>query len=96
MKKFCTVDERLLTPWSMRVWSLPVSLPEAEKKAEEEKGRADAEASRIYAEAYAKDPAFYAFWKSLESYKSTLPNFDATYSTNMDYFNYLYDPDGRR
>ena len=69
---------------------------EAYKKAEEEKGRADAEASRIYAEAYAKDPAFYAFWKSLESYKSTLPNFDATYSTNMDYFNYLYDPDGRR
>lgn len=69
---------------------------EAYKKAEEEKGRADAEASRIYAEAYAKDPEFYTFWKSLESYKATLPNFDATYSTNMDYFKYLYDSDGRR
>lgn len=69
---------------------------EAYKKAEEEKGRADAEASRIYAEAYAKDPEFYTFWKSLESYKSTLPNFDATYSTNMDYFKYMYDSDGRR
>ena len=69
---------------------------EAYKQAEEIKGKADAEASRIYAEAYSKDPEFYAFWKSLESYKTTLPSFDATYSTNMDYFDYLYSPDGRR
>ncbi|AEE16462.1 protease modulator HflC [Treponema brennaborense] len=68
---------------------------EAYRKAEEEKGRADAEASRIYAQAYAKDPEFYAFWKSMESYKSTLPNFDATYSTNMDYFKYMYASDGK-
>ena len=69
---------------------------EAYKKAEDEKGRADAEATRIYAEAYSKDPEFYTFWKSLESYKSTMPNFDATYSTNMDYFKYLYDSQGKR
>ncbi len=68
---------------------------EAYKKSEEEKGRADAEASRIYAEAYAKDPEFYAFWKSLESYKSTMKNFDSTFSTNMDYFKYLYADDGK-
>lgn len=69
---------------------------EAYKKAEDEKGRADAEATRIYAEAYSKDPEFYTFWKSLESYKSTMPKFDATYSTNMDYFKYLYDSKGKR
>ena len=33
MKKFCTVLLRLLTPWSIRVWSLPVSLFEREKNA---------------------------------------------------------------
>lgn len=70
-------------------------LSEAYKTAEEKKGEADAEASRIYAEAYAKDPEFYAFWKSMESYKETMPGFDATYSTDMQYFKYLYSTTGR-
>ena len=70
-------------------------LSEAYKTAEEVKGAADAEATRIYAEAYAKDPEFYAFWKSLESYKETLPKFDTTYSTEMQYFKYLYSSEGR-
>ncbi len=70
-------------------------LSAAYKQAEEIKGKADAEATRIYAEAYAKDPEFYAFWKSLESYKETLPKFDTTYSTDMQYFKYLYSSEGR-
>ncbi len=69
---------------------------EAYRKAEETKGKADAEAARIYSEAYGKDPDFYNFWKSMESYKQTLKGYDATYSTNMDYFRYLYSSDGRR
>lgn len=69
---------------------------EAYRKAEETKGKADAEAARIYASAYNKDPEFYNFWKSMESYKQTLKGYDATYSTNMDYFNYLYSPNGNR
>ena len=69
---------------------------EAYKKSEETKGKADAEATAIYAQAYSKDPEFYEFWKSLESYKQTMQNFDSTYSTDMDYFKYLYSPDGRR
>ncbi len=69
---------------------------EAYRKAEETKGKADAEAARIYSSAYSKDPEFYNFWKSMESYKQTLKGYDATYSTNMDYFRYLYSSDGRR
>lgn len=69
---------------------------EAYSKSEEIKGNADAEATRIYAEAYALDPEFYTFWKSLESYKETFKNFDATLSTDMDYFKYLYSPEGTR
>ena len=69
---------------------------EAYRKAEEIKGAADAEAAKIYAEAYNKDPEFFAFWKSMESYKKTLKDFDATYSTSMDYFDYLYSSDGKR
>lgn len=68
---------------------------EAYRRSEEIKGAADAQAARIYADAYGKDPEFYTFWKSMESYKNTLKDYDATYSTNMDYFKYLYSADGR-
>ena len=69
---------------------------EAYRKSEEIKGNADAEAAAIYATAYNKDPEFYAFWKSMESYKNNLKDYPATYSTNMDYFKYMYSPDGKR
>ena len=69
---------------------------EAYKKSEEIKGNADAEAARIYAEAYNKDPEFYSFWKSMESYKKNLKDYPATLSTDMDYFDYMYSPSGKR
>jgi len=69
---------------------------DAYRKSEEIKGNADAEAARIYAEAYNKDPEFYTFWRSMESYKKTLKTNSATYSTGMDYFDYLYSPNGNR
>ncbi|HET8697260.1 MAG TPA: protease modulator HflC, partial [Gammaproteobacteria bacterium] len=43
---------------------------EAERQAEEIRGRADAEATKIYGESYGQDPAFYAFWRTLESYST--------------------------
>lgn len=70
-------------------------LSEAYARAERLKGKADAEATRIYAEAYGKDPSFFEFWKAIESYKKTLPAFSKTLSTSMDYFKYLYSPSGR-
>ncbi|MFI3257343.1 MAG: protease modulator HflC [Spirochaetales bacterium] len=68
---------------------------EAYRIAEEIRGEADATASAIYAEAYAADPEFYEFYKSMESYRKTIPLMDTTFSTNMDYFQYLYTPNGR-
>jgi len=67
----------------------------AYNKAERIKGDADAEASRIYADSYSRDPEFYSFWKSIESYKTTVPNFDKVMTTDMDFFKYLYSPNGR-
>ena len=69
---------------------------EAYRKAEEIKGQADAEAAAIYAKAYNVDKEFYSFWKSLESYKQTFSKFDATFTTDMDYFDYLYSAEGNR
>ena len=35
------------------------------------KGEGDAEAARIYAEAFGRDPQFAQFYRSLEAYKTT-------------------------
>ena len=65
-------------------------LSEAYAKAEKIKGDADAEASRIYSNAYESDPEFFNFYRTLESYKTSLTSLDKIFSTDMDYFNYLY------
>jgi membrane protease subunit HflC len=70
-------------------------LSAAYERAETIRGLADAEATRIYAEAYSQDRNFFDFWRAVESYRSTIPSFDKTLSTDMDYFKYLYSPTGR-
>lgn len=42
---------------------------QAYEEAQKTKGEGDAEALRIYAEAYNVDPEFYEFWKTLQTYK---------------------------
>jgi membrane protease subunit HflC len=70
-------------------------MSEATRKAEIIKGEADAKATRIYADTYSRNPEFFAFWRAMESYKQTMPSFDKTMSTDMDYFRYLYKSKGR-
>ncbi|MDD4295058.1 MAG: protease modulator HflC [Candidatus Omnitrophica bacterium] len=69
---------------------LKVILSEAYRQAEEIKGAADAESTEIYAESFGKDPEFYSFVQTLESYVTTL-NKDTSViiSTKGDYFKYL-------
>ena len=45
---------------------------EAYRIAEELRGEADATATAVYAEAYNRDPDFYAFTKSMETYEQTM------------------------
>jgi membrane protease subunit HflC len=47
-------------------------LAQANADSEVRRGEGDAEAARIYAEAYSKDPDFYAFVRSLEAYRKAL------------------------
>ena len=49
-----------------------VIISSAKRKAEEIKGQADAEAARIYADAFNQDQEFFSFYKSLESYKTAV------------------------
>jgi membrane protease subunit HflC len=63
---------------------------EAYRAAQEIKGRADAEAAKIYADAYGIDPDFYAFTQTLEIYNESLSK-DASLllSTDSEFLKYL-------
>jgi len=67
-------------------------LSAANAQAQATMGRADAEAARIYTAAYTgEDRAnFYSFWRAIESYRQTIPKFNKTLTTDMEYFRYLY------
>ena len=47
-------------------------LAKAYKKAETTRGEGDAEAARIYGQAYSRNPSFYKLTRTLETYKQTL------------------------
>jgi membrane protease subunit HflC len=62
----------------------------AYRTAEEIRGEADAKATRIYGDAYNQDPAFYAFFKTLETYKeAAYKNAFVILGTDSDYYRYL-------
>jgi membrane protease subunit HflC len=62
----------------------------AYRTAEEIRGKADAEATRIYGEAYGEDAEFYAFFKTLETYKEApYKNAFVILGTDSDYYRFL-------
>ena len=66
---------------------------EAYRMAEELRGVADAEATTIYAEAYNRDPGFYEFTKSMETYEVTMdPSTLFILGTDSELLKYLERP----
>ncbi len=63
---------------------------QAYKVAQEIKGKADAEATKLYAKAYGLDPEFYSFVKTLDVYGQALDkNSSLVLSTDSEFFKYL-------
>ncbi len=63
---------------------------EAYKQAEQIRGGADAEAIQIYAEAHGKDPEFFSFLQTLETYRKTIgQNTRLILATDSDLYQYL-------
>lgn len=59
-------------------------------KSQQLKGKADAQAIKIYAEAYNRDPEFYSFLRTLETYHATVgPWTTLVLTTDSDYYEYL-------
>jgi membrane protease subunit HflC len=67
---------------------------EANRQAEETRGLADAEATRIYAEAFSQDPDFYAFLRSLQTYEKIIQeNSTVVVPSDAEILRVLKDPD---
>ncbi|HJQ59808.1 MAG TPA: protease modulator HflC [Vineibacter sp.] len=68
-----------------------VLLSEARQKAETARGEGDAQAIRIYAEAFGRDPQFFAFYRSMEAYRQALGSGSTTMvlTPDSDFFRYF-------
>lgn len=62
---------------------------EAERKAAEVRGKADAEATKIYGDSYGADPEFFAFLRTLDSYKAMGENTTLVLDADSEFFRYL-------
>jgi membrane protease subunit HflC len=61
-----------------------VLMAEAERDAQKLRGEGDAEATRLYAAAANKDPAFYAFQRSLEAYRASFTDGESVIVLDRD------------
>lgn len=69
---------------------------QATRDADVIRGEGEQEASRIYGEAYAQDPAFFNFYRSMNAYEASLQSPDTTLvlSPTSDFFRFFEDPKG--
>lgn len=73
-----------------------VIVAEATRDSEILRGEGDAEAARIYAEAYTADPEFYDFVRSLEAYRKTIgSNTTLVLPPDSEFFRLFGDADAR-
>jgi membrane protease subunit HflC len=74
-----------------------VILAEAYRDAQRVKGEGDARSTAIYARAFSENAEFYAFYRSMEAYRSTFRgrNDLLLLEPSSDFFRYLRDPGGR-
>ena len=69
---------------------------DAQRQADTLRGTGDAERNRIFAEAYGRDPKFFAFYRSMQAYGSSLKP-DKTrlvLTPDSDFFRFFNNPDG--
>ena len=69
---------------------------EAQREAEILRGEGEGERNGIFAEAYTRDPEFFAFYRSMLAYQEALENSDTTLvlSPNSEFFKFFKDAGG--
>lgn len=74
-----------------------VILAEAQKTSQIVRGEGDAQSVKIYADAFGKDPQFFAFYRSMEAYKKAFGSGDSTsmvLSPDSEFFRYFGNAEG--
>jgi membrane protease subunit HflC len=74
-----------------------VIVAEAQSRGEQIRGEGDAQRNRIFAEAFGKDPDFFAFYRSMQAYEAGLRANDTrlVLRPESDFFRYFGNPDGK-
>ncbi len=75
-----------------------VILAEAYRDAQSTKGEGDAKATDIYAKSFSQNTEFYAFYRSMDAYRSTFRGKGdlMLLDPNSDFFRFFKDPAGRQ
>jgi len=75
-----------------------IILANAYRDGQKIRGEGDAKAAEIYANAYNRDPEFYAFYRSIDAYRKSMGRSGdlLVLDPNSDFFRYLNESDGRR
>jgi modulator of FtsH protease HflC len=73
-----------------------VLLAEANSHAEQIRGQGDSERNRIFADAYTRDPDFFAFYRSMQAYDRSMLRGDThmVLKPDSDFFRFFSDPSG--
>jgi membrane protease subunit HflC len=75
-----------------------ITLATAQEEAETTRGVGDAQRTRIFAQAFGKDPSFAAFYRSMQAYEASMGQGDTTMVLSPDsaFFRYFQQgPNGR-
>lgn len=74
-----------------------ILIADATSKSEQTRGEGDAERNRIFAEAFGKDPDFFAFYRSMQAYETSIRHNDTRMLLRPDteFFRYFADPSGK-
>ena len=76
---------------------ITVIIADAQSKGDTMRGEGEAERNRIFAEAFGKDPDFFAFYRSMQAYEAGLKHNDTrmVLKPDSDFFRYFADPSGK-
>ena len=71
-----------------------ITVAEAYRDAQRVKGEGDAQAAKIYADAFQRNAEFYAFYRSMEAYRQTMRNKSdlMVLDPSSDFFKYFKSP----
>lgn len=68
-----------------------IILAEAQKQSQIIRGQGDSKATKIFADAFGKDPEFYGFYRSMQAYSSAIDsNSTVILSPDNEFLNYFY------